>query len=76
MSNEPFNVRGMRVRGVGMGQFAPVQDDKEWQRTIVGGPQPASRSAIRPSMTGFSTEFGNFNPFNEWNMNQFATPRF
>lgn len=76
MSNEPFNVRGMQFRGAGMGQFTPVEDfGKEWQRTIVGGPQPASRTAITPSVTGFSTEFGNFNPFNEWNMNPFATPR-
>lgn len=76
MSNEPFNVRGMQVRGVGMGQFAPVEDlGKEWQRTIVGGPQPANRSAIRPSVTGFSTDFENFTPFNEWNMNPLATPR-
>jgi hypothetical protein len=76
MSNEPFNVRGMQFRGAGMGQFAPVEDlGKEWQRTIVGGPQSASRASIRSGVTGFSTEFGNFNPFNEWNMNPFATPR-
>jgi hypothetical protein len=76
MSNEPFNVRGMQFRGVGMGQFNPVEDlGKEWQRNVVGGPQPASRSAIRPSVTGFSADFGNFNPFSEWNMNPLATPR-
>jgi hypothetical protein len=66
MSNEPFNVRGMQFRGVGMGQFNPVEDlGKEWQRNVVGGgPQPASRSAIRPSVTGLSPEFVEFNPFN------------
>jgi hypothetical protein len=63
MSNEPFNVRGMQFGGAGMGQFAPVRDfGSEWQRNVVGGPQPASRSAIRPSTTGF----GEFEPFSLW----------
>ena len=55
MSNEPFNVRGMQFRGVGMGQFNPVEDlGKEWQRNVFGGPQPAAgfmASGLIPSFT-------------------------
>jgi hypothetical protein len=67
-SQEPLNVRGIQFRGAGMGQFAPVRDfGNEWQKNIfAGGPQPASRTAITPSVTGLSTEFAEFNPFNLW----------
>jgi hypothetical protein len=65
-SQEPLNVRGIQFRGAGMGQFAPVRDfGNEWQKNIfAGGPQPASRTAISPSVTGLSPEFAEFNPFN------------
>lgn len=67
-SQEPLNVRGMQVRGVGMGQFAPVRDfGSEWQKNIFGGgPQPASRTAITPNTTNLSTAFGEFEPFILW----------
>lgn len=67
-SQEPLNVRGMQVRGVGMGQFAPVRDfGSEWQKNIFGGgPQPASRTAITPNTTNLSKAFGEFEPFSLW----------
>lgn len=76
MSQEPLEVRGLQFRRAGMGQFAPIRGlGNDWATNFVfGGPQPAGRSAFFQGMTGPSSEFDNFKPF-EWNMNPFTFPR-
>jgi hypothetical protein len=51
MSSEPFNVRGMQVRGTSMGQYTPERGfgDTFMNNFFGGGPQPARTTPITPS---------------------------